>query len=84
MKKTLVLGATPNPIRFSHKAVKSLIRHGHEVVPIGIHEGDIMSGSATAEDIETLIGLIVERVEEVHGVRLVREVRIVGRGREQT
>ncbi len=42
MKKTLVLGASPNPIRFSHKAVKSLVRHGHEVVPIGIREGDIM------------------------------------------
>lgn len=43
----------------------------------------VNTGSATAEDIETLIGLIAERVEEVHGVRLVREVRIVGRGREQ-
>ena len=42
MKKTLVLGASPNPIRFSHKAVKSLVRHGHDVVPIGIREGDIM------------------------------------------
>jgi len=42
MKKTIVLGASPNPIRFSHKAVKSLVRHGHEVIPIGIREGDIM------------------------------------------
>jgi len=42
MKRTLVLGASPNPIRFSHKAVKSLVRHGHEVIPIGIREGDIM------------------------------------------
>lgn len=42
MKRTLVLGASPNPIRFSYKAVKSLIRHGYEVVPIGIREGDIM------------------------------------------
>lgn len=42
MKKTLVLGASPNPIRFSYKAVKSLVRHGYDVVPIGIREGDIM------------------------------------------
>jgi len=42
MKRTLVLGASPNPIRFSHTAVKSLVRHGHEVVPIGIREGEIM------------------------------------------
>ncbi len=42
MKKTIVLGASPNPMRFSHKAVKSLIRHGYEVVPIGIRRGKIM------------------------------------------
>ena len=42
MKKTLVLGASPNPIRFSHKAVKSLVRHGYEVIPLGIRKGDIM------------------------------------------
>ena len=42
MKKTMVLGASPNTVRFSHKAVKSLVRHGYEVVPIGIREGEIM------------------------------------------
>ncbi|HKL08367.1 MAG TPA: CoA-binding protein [Bacteroidales bacterium] len=59
MKKTLVLGASPNPIRFSHKAVKSLVRHGHEVVPIGIREGDIMwqkiiVGKPKINDIHTI------------------------------
>lgn len=42
----------------------------------------VNTGSATAEDIETLIAHIGERVEQVHGVRLQREVRIVGRGRQ--
>ncbi|MFC2104591.1 CoA-binding protein [Bacteroidota bacterium] len=59
MKKTLVLGASPNPIRFSHKAVKSLVRHGHEVVPLGIREGDIMwqkiiIGKPKLNDIDTI------------------------------
>lgn len=59
MKKTLVLGASPNPIRFSHKAVKSLVRHGHEVIPIGIREGDIMwqkiiIGKPKYDDIHTI------------------------------
>ncbi len=59
MKKTLVLGASPNPIRFSHKAVKSLVRHGHEVVPIGNREGDIMwqkiiVGKPKIKDIHTI------------------------------
>lgn len=41
MKKTLVIGASPNPLRFSHKMVKSLLRHGYEAVPLGIREGEI-------------------------------------------
>jgi predicted CoA-binding protein len=39
--RTVVLGASPNPSRFSHKAVKSLMRHDHEVVPVGRRKGSI-------------------------------------------
>lgn len=42
MKTTLVLGASPNPLRFSHKMVKSLIRHGENVVAVGFREGEIL------------------------------------------
>lgn len=41
MKKTVVLGATPNPARYAYLAVKKLLAHGHEVVPVGIRKGDI-------------------------------------------
>jgi uncharacterized protein len=41
VKKTLVLGASPNPVRFSYKAVKSLQRHDVPVVPVGIKKGEI-------------------------------------------
>lgn len=41
MKKTVVLGATPNPARYAYLAVMRLHQHGHEVVPIGVHEGNI-------------------------------------------
>lgn len=41
MKKTLVIGASPNPVRFSNKMVKSLIRHGFIAVPLGIRKGEI-------------------------------------------
>lgn len=40
-KKTLVLGASPNPSRFSYKAVKSLQRHDVPVIPVGIKNGEI-------------------------------------------
>jgi uncharacterized protein len=41
VKKTLVLGATTNPERYAHIAVRKLKQYGHEVVPVGIHEGEI-------------------------------------------
>lgn len=45
MKKTLVLGATPNPARYAYLAVMRLQQHGHEVVPVGIREGNIQGMS---------------------------------------
>lgn len=41
MKKTVVLGASPNPGRYSHMATERLLRYGHEVVPVGIRKGEI-------------------------------------------
>jgi UDP-N-acetylmuramate dehydrogenase len=38
-------------------------------------------GGASAADIETLIDAVRERVEAVHGVALIPEVRIVGEAR---
>ena len=58
-KKTVVLGASPNPIRFSHKAVKSLLRHEHEVVAVGFRKGliveeEILVGQPPIEDVHTV------------------------------
>ena len=41
MKKTIVLGATPNPDRYAYKATKRLKTHGYEVIPMGIRKGEI-------------------------------------------
>ena len=40
-KKTLVLGASPNPQRYSNKAVKRLLSYGHEVIAIGKRKSEI-------------------------------------------
>jgi predicted CoA-binding protein len=40
-KKTVVIGASTNPDRYSYKAVRSLLNHGHEVVPVGRKEGEL-------------------------------------------
>jgi len=55
----LVLGASPNPVRFSHKAVKSLLRHDQEVVAVGFREGliveeKILTGHPPIEDVHTV------------------------------
>ncbi len=41
MKKTIVIGASPNPERYSYLAVVALQKKGHEVIPIGIRTGKI-------------------------------------------
>lgn len=41
MKKTLVLGASPNPDRYAHRAVISLTRHRNPVVAVGRRAGNI-------------------------------------------
>jgi uncharacterized protein len=40
-KITVVIGASPNPSRYSNLAVKRLKSQGHDVIPIGIKKGDI-------------------------------------------
>ena len=41
MKKTAVIGASANPMRYAYLATQRLVAHGHEVVPLGIHNGSI-------------------------------------------
>lgn len=41
MKKTIVLGASGNPSRYSYLAVEKLNRYGHPVIAIGKREGMI-------------------------------------------
>ncbi len=59
MKKTLVIGASTNPERYSYLAINSLKRHGHEVVAIGRKEGEvngvhILTGHPPLSDIDTV------------------------------
>ncbi len=39
--KTVVIGASTNPERYSFKAVNMLLEYGHEVIPVGIKKGSI-------------------------------------------
>jgi uncharacterized protein len=41
MKRTIVLGASPNPDRYAYKATKKLNDFGYEAIPIGNKKGEI-------------------------------------------
>ena len=49
VKKTLVIGASENPDRYSNKAIKSLVSHNHEVVAIGLRAGEVAGVSFNSE-----------------------------------
>lgn len=52
MKKTLVIGATPNPERYAYLATEMLKKYGHEVVAFGIRKGEI-NGTVIVNDFPT-------------------------------
>jgi predicted CoA-binding protein len=58
-KKTLVLGASGNPSRYSYLAVQRLRSHGHPVVAIGrrrarVADTDIITEKEPVKDIDTV------------------------------
>jgi hypothetical protein len=48
-KKTVVVGASPNPLRYSHRAVEALKASGHPVYAVGLREGEISGIPITTE-----------------------------------
>ncbi|MDE3124228.1 MAG: CoA-binding protein [Bacteroidota bacterium] len=59
MKKTLVLGASTNPDRYSYLAVNKLAQHGHPVIAIGSRPGKIgtipiVTNHPKEEDVDTI------------------------------
>lgn len=60
-KKTLILGASPNPERHSNKALIRLKRYGHETIAIG-------AKSQVVEGVEIQIGQ--PAVNEIHTIAM--------------
>jgi len=58
-KKTLVLGASENPARYSNMAIRRLRAHGHPVVAVGARPGavmdvDIEKGTPEFDSVDTV------------------------------
>ena len=61
MKKTVVIGASPNPERYSFKAVSLLKEKGFTVIPLGVKKGAV-SGISILNDYPL--------IDEVHTITL--------------
>ena len=60
MKKVVVLGASPNPERFSYQAVQSLLQRNYTVIAVGIRPGfienlPILTGIPDLASVDTLL-----------------------------
>lgn len=58
-KKTIVLGASPNPERYSNKAIVALRNKGHDVIAVGMRKGvvadtEIEDGSQFHQNVHTI------------------------------
>lgn len=58
-KKTVVIGASPNPERYAFKATNRLHEAGHEVIPVGLRDGkigdiEILKGFPEIKDVDTV------------------------------
>jgi predicted CoA-binding protein len=58
-KKTVVLGATPDPSRYAYKAANMLTQYGHEIALVGIKKGqvagkEILNGKPLIENVDTV------------------------------
>lgn len=58
-KKTIVLGASPNPSRYSYLAVQRLIGKNIPVIPVSIKKGyidgiEIQNGTPSIDEVDTI------------------------------
>lgn len=68
MKNTLIIGASPNPMRYAFKAAQMLKAKGHPIVNVGIKKGEV-AGVAIEQpgtlhkDIDTITLYIGEEIQ---------------------
>jgi len=69
MKKTVVLGASPNEERYSNMCVKLLQKHNFDAIPVGIREGkigdlDIIKGKPSVQNVQTVAIYLAAKNQE--------------------
>lgn len=61
--KTVIIGASPNPDRVAFQAAGMLKAHGHEFIPVGIKEGEVLGQKILKQS-------QLNEIKEVHTVTL--------------
>jgi predicted CoA-binding protein len=79
MKRSLILGASPNPSRYSHKATLMLSEKGHPVFPVGLRKGiigehDILLKNPIIENIDTLTLYVGPKNQLVYYDYILKEI----------
>lgn len=69
MKKTLVIGASENPSRYSFKAIHKLKYYGHDVLALGLKPGyaegtTIATGTPQFKDVNTVTLYLSEKNQQ--------------------
>ncbi|MEQ9231788.1 MAG: CoA-binding protein [Cyclobacteriaceae bacterium] len=61
MRKTVIIGATPNPTRYAYLAAERLHNHQEEFIPVGIKQGELfgqrildLRQKPTIKDVDTI------------------------------
>lgn len=79
-KRTLVLGASPNPERYAFKATIMLSEHSHSVFPVGLREGaiedhPILTNTPKIENIDTLTLYVGPKNQPVYYDYIINEIK---------
>jgi predicted CoA-binding protein len=70
-KKTLVIGASINPERYSYKAAESLLNHGHDFELVGLKKGElfgveIMTGFPEIKNLDTVTLYVGPKNQDIY------------------
>jgi hypothetical protein len=68
-RKTLVVGASEKPERYSNRAIRSLLQHGYEVVALASRPGrvegvEFLTGQPAVPDVDTITLYLGQKAQE--------------------
>ncbi len=80
LKRTVILGASPNPERYSNKATLSLDTKNHPVFPVGLREGkigthDILTNQPLIENIDTVTLYVGPKNQPVYYDYILKQIQ---------